>query len=217
MQGIVKAPDQGVPGRLIKINHHVAAENYIKFQPEVNGVHQVERAKNNILLQLGRRRIETGGVILYKIALEPFTGHISGQLVLPRLGLGQGLLRDVSGQNPGVPLGCLGPKKLFQVDGENPVFLMAAGELRQYHIAEKGKMVGFPHKKGIIRGQLIEYQLQISGVLLFEQVVQKGREVRIPALPKGMGKTAGNQLPFFTQVNPVVILNKAHHALKISV
>ena len=36
MQGIVKAPDQGVPGRLIKINHHVAAENYIKFQPEVN-------------------------------------------------------------------------------------------------------------------------------------------------------------------------------------
>ena len=117
MQGIVKAPDQGVPGRLIKINHHVAAENYIKFQPEVNGVHQVERAKNNILLQLGRRRIETGGVILYKIALEPFTGHISGQLVLPRLGLGQGLLRDVSGQNPGVPLGCLGPKKLFQVDG----------------------------------------------------------------------------------------------------
>ena len=37
MQGIVKAPDQGVPGRLIKINHHVAAENYIKFQPEVNG------------------------------------------------------------------------------------------------------------------------------------------------------------------------------------
>ena len=78
-------------------------------------------------------------------------------------------------------------------------------------------MVGFPHKKGIIRGQLIEYQLQISGVLLFEQVVQKGREVRIPALPKGMGKTAGNQLLFFTQVNPVVILNKAHHALKISV
>ena len=199
----------------------------------MNGIHQVERAKNNILLQLGRRRIETGGVILHKIALEPFTGHISGQLVLPRLGLGQGLLRDVSGQNPGVPLGCLGPKKLFQVDGErigllttgaarapdgeNPVFLMAAGELRQYHIAEKGKMVGFPHKKGIIRGQLIEYQLQISGVLLFEQVVQKGREVRIPALPKGMGKTAGNQLLFFTQVNPVVILNKAHHALKISV
>ena len=78
-------------------------------------------------------------------------------------------------------------------------------------------MVGFPHKKGIICGQLIEYQLQISGVLLLEQMVQKSREVRIPALPEGVGKTAGDQLLFFTQIDPVVILNKTHHTLKISV
>ena len=131
-----------------------------------------------------------------EISLEPGVGHVSGWLVDAGHGLGQGLLRDVSGQNPGVPLGCLGPKKLFQVDGErigllttgaarapdgeNPVFLMAAGELRQYHIAEKGKMVGFPHKKGIIRGQLIEYQLQISGSCFLSRWSRKAEKSGYP-------------------------------------
>ena len=42
---------------VIKIDHHIAAENHVKFQPEPDGVHQVKGAEDHVVPDGGGHRV----------------------------------------------------------------------------------------------------------------------------------------------------------------
>ena len=78
-------------------------------------------------------------------------------------------------------------------------------------------MLFFPEEIGVIGGQLIEHQLQILGVLLGKEVLQKGLEIRIAPGFQGLGQTAGDQLALVAQINAVMLLNKFHQTPEVGV
>lgn len=49
VHGIVKAPDKGISGGLIKIDHDIAAENDIEFETEADRLHQIEGTEYHVV------------------------------------------------------------------------------------------------------------------------------------------------------------------------
>lgn len=45
---LIKTVDQGILCLLIKIDHYISAEDNVKFQPELDWVHQVECPEDHV-------------------------------------------------------------------------------------------------------------------------------------------------------------------------
>ena len=128
-QGVVEAPHQCVLGGLVEIDHHVPAEDYIEFQAELNGVHQIEGLENHIVPDNGGHHVLLPAGHRLEVLLFPRRRDGVRQLVDPPLGGGQGLLGDVRGQDAGVPLVRLTAQEFLDIDGD-VVGLLAAGAAR---------------------------------------------------------------------------------------
>lgn len=180
VHGIVKAPDKGISGGLIKIDHDIAAENDIEFETEADRLHQIEGTEYHVVPDGLGDTVEPPCPLPLEISLEPGVGHVSGWLVDAGHGLGQGLLRDVSGQHPGIPLGGPGAKKFLKTDGkrvglfsagaasapdgEHLVPLMLCGELGEDLILKIGEVILFTEKKRVIGSELVQHQLQVRRI-----------------------------------------------------
>ena len=78
-------------------------------------------------------------------------------------------------------------------------------------------MILLAQEERVIRGQLVDDQLDLGVILVGKQMVGEGMEIPVSALAQRMRQTAGNELPFFAQIHPVFLLHKFYHPVKIGV
>ena len=72
---VIKTFYQSVFCRLIKIDHNIPAENNVEFEPELDGIHQVECPENDVGLNLRRYGIDPGLTSLTEIFGLPGWGE----------------------------------------------------------------------------------------------------------------------------------------------
>ena len=231
--GVVEPAHQGVLGGLVEIDHHVPAEDHVKFQAELDGVHEVEGLEDDVVADLRGYHELAGALHRGEVALAPVGGHGVGQLVDPLLRAGQCLLGDVGGQDAGVPLAGLGPQKFLDIDGEvvgllpagaagapdghDLVPLVAAHQLRQDGLDEEVEVLRLPHEEGVVGGQAVEYRLHVGGVAVLQQGGDKGGVAGVSLLADEGGETAGHQLPLLCQGDAVFLVDELCQTLKIVV
>ena len=101
---VVKTPYQVHLCGLVKIYHHIPAENQVKGPPETDGLHQVKGPEYDVLFD-GRRDAVGAAAGFDKILLFPGFRHTAQAFLLIGgiLGRVQYLLGYVGGQDPGIP------------------------------------------------------------------------------------------------------------------
>ena len=232
-QGVIEPPHQRVLRGLVEIDHHVPAENHVELQAEPDGVHQIEGLKDDVVPNDGRHHELLAAGHRTEVLLPPDGGQGVRQVVNAPLGGSQGLLGDVGGQDPGVPLAGLSPQKFLDVDGDvvgllaagaprapdgqHLVLLVALDKVRQDDVLKEVEVLLLPHEEGVVGGQPVQHQLQVRRVLLAQQLGDEGTEVRVPLLGEQGGQTAGDQLPLLAQVDAVLGVDEFDKLVKIFV
>ena len=131
--------------------------------------------------------------------------------MLPRRGVGAEELLEVDREG----IGLLAAGAAGAPDCQGLVLLMPLGQFRQNAALQEGEMLFFPHKIGIVGGQLVDHQLQIRRVPLGHEPLQKFREVMKALDLERVGEAADDELTFFAQVDAVVLLDKLDHPIEI--
>ena len=220
---VIKPAHQSILGGLVKVDHHVAAENHIELDSELDGVHQVEGLENDVVSDLLADGVPVA-LYLPKIFLSPGGGQGVRQLINALFGLGHGFLGNVGSQDAGVPLAGLGTQKILYVhrqvigllpagaagapDGQHLFVLIFTHQFGQNHLGKKLKVLSLPHEKRVVGGQTVEDLLDFLRISFPQQLADELGKVRMALLRQQGGQPAGDQLALLLQRDTIFTFDK---------
>ncbi|MPM15986.1 hypothetical protein SDC9_62360 [bioreactor metagenome] len=222
---VIKLIDQLGFGFLVKVYHDVAAKDHMKpFFKREGLVHKIEPTEDYLVFDpLHHGAVPRGQ--LGQIAVLPGGGQGLGALggVYPLLGDLQHPVGQVGRQNLGIPSGLVRSEELIDEHGQGiglfprgaaraPDAQVMAGngalKLGQNGVPKVVKMLGFPHEKGVVGGDLIhEGDGRFPGLVL-KHIVKILRKAVKAMLSQHRLKPAVDQRTFFIlEMNPIMCLN----------